>query len=66
MIPEWNHTLTDAPICPHCGQLMKHAWELDLTEDEKAEVDCVGCGKLFRVSHRVYVKYTTETVEDAQ
>ena len=64
MIPEWKHTLTSSPICPHCGKQMNNTWELDIADEEAAEVECGECVMSYRVLCRVYVKYSTAILED--
>ena len=65
MIPEWQRHLTQNPVCPHCGKEMMDSWELDIGDDESEQIDCGECEKPYRVSCRVYVKYSTETVEES-
>ncbi len=56
---------TDNPICPHCGDEDRDAWELDLGPglEGTGEVECVACGKEFSVSRMATITYTTRKLK---
>lgn len=47
-----------APVCPHCGHVMKDAWELGEPERTR-EVDCGACDEPYLVSGHVSVTWST-------
>ena len=50
---EW----TDAPVCPHCGHEHRDWWEW--LDDEDGEHDCDNCGRVFRWSQYIRIKFST-------
>ena len=51
-----NTDYTDEPVCPHCGNEMSDAWEL---QHEVNEVDCGWCDKPMKVIRHIEVTYST-------
>lgn len=57
-----KHEYTPAPVCPHCGHVMRDAWELPIDGPEgECEADCGECDKPFIVSRQITVYYSTQT-----
>ena len=56
---ELDLLLNDNPVCPSCGKEMMDAWELDLTDGDRAEVECGSCNMPMMVECVVTVRYTT-------
>lgn len=56
--------ISDEPVCPHCGEIVGDAWELDFTR-ETIEVECaeLGCRKRFSITRDVRITYETREVE---
>lgn len=60
-VPEEGECSYNAsPICPHCGYEMQDAWELGLDDGDDMEAECGRCGKKYRVTLYISVKYSTE------
>ena len=64
MIAANRTRIGDEPVCPHCGEIVGDAWELDFT-CETIEVECadLGCGKRFSITRDVCITYETQPVE---
>lgn len=63
---QYETTLTDYPVCPHCGEKQVDAWEWNFGAGIEGDIDSIECGscdKSMSCSRIVTVRYTTnETV----
>jgi transcription elongation factor Elf1 len=51
---------TQKPTCPHCGDEMEDAWELELDDGGVSETDCGNCEKPMFVTMHCMVTYSTQ------
>ena len=59
-MPDIDHKNTPQPVCPHCGNMVLYAWELDFTRQQCiGGNECGRCGKKFTICQRVTVTYNT-------
>ena len=59
--PEVDLDYNYEPICPHCGAAYGDAWDLNLSDEEDTEVECV-CRQKFEVTRHINVSYSTRPV----
>lgn len=59
MLNEIDHKSTDVPVCPHCGNVEKDAYELLCGNKEYGDAWCGSCGESYRWS--VYIRYIWTT-----
>lgn len=64
MIEPLDTSMTDEPICPHCGETVSDAWEIRFPSDGSTVIDCGSCENKFRCKKNEWVTYTTEKVGD--
>ncbi len=54
----------DEPVCPHCGEREKDAWEIDFGGIEgDAEIECGSCGEIYYCNKQVTFYYSTSKVK---
>lgn len=53
------------PVCPHCGQIERDAWEIDFGggAEGDAEVTCGSCGEDYHVCREIDVYYTSSPLK---
>lgn len=48
------------PVCPYCNHVYRDAWDLQLDEDETAEIECGKCERQFEIQKLVAITYSTK------
>ena len=59
----FNLKYNPEPVCPYCGHEETNAHELGLDDGETIEHDCPACGKTYRITADVTIRYDTEPIE---
>lgn len=56
-----DHECTKEPVCPHCGEVIRDAWEINFGDgmEGKAQVDCPSCEEPFIVYRTAIISYST-------
>lgn len=57
---------TREPVCPHCGQRILDACEIDSCDERFTEIECYGCEKPIDVMRNISISYTTRPNESAR
>lgn len=60
MVRDFDTSLTDDIVCPHCGHEFSDSWEYDL--DGSAELECEECEKKFFATRNISVTYSTSPI----
>lgn len=55
-----EYCYNNEPICPYCDEELGDAWEL---EKDEGEIDCGSCGRVFRYTRDIEIRYSTEPVK---
>lgn len=54
-----NHYLMSNPICPWCEAWYRDAWELNLGDNERADIECSKCGRPYTVTAYHEIEYSS-------
>ncbi len=59
-----SHPFTDAPICPHCGNVEDNAWEINFGPglDGDTEYICNDCGEEYFLQRHVSTSYSSQPI----
>lgn len=60
---EFSLDYKNEPVCPHCGEEVKDAWDYGFEEDRQTEIQCPNCEKEFWVIANVTITYSTGKIK---
>jgi len=57
---EIDHECTEFIVCPYCGHVHVDSWEWNGDDERERDGECEACGKPFRWTRHVSIKYSTQ------
>lgn len=54
---------TEEPVCPHCGHIIKDAWDIQFRNQLSEQYQCGACEERFDIRQNVSITYTTSKVK---
>lgn len=63
---QYDTEYTFEPVCPHCGEKERDAWEIDFGNgtDGDTTITCGSCDKDYLCTRNVNVSYSTGIIKD--